>query len=31
MIDITMWMQNFLQTLNETFANRVYYTVVAIL
>ena len=25
MIDITMWMQNFLQTLNETFANRVWF------
>ena len=23
MIDITVWMQDFLQTLNETFANRV--------
>ena len=25
MIDITVWMQNFLQTLNETFANRVWF------
>ena len=25
MIDITMWMQNFLQKLNETFANRVWF------
>ena len=25
MIDITTWMQNFLQTLNETFANRVWF------
>ena len=25
MIDITSWMQNFLQTLNETFANRVWF------
>ena len=25
MIDITAWMQNFLQTLNETFANRVWF------
>ena len=25
MIDITMWMQNFLQTLKETFANRVWF------
>ena len=25
MIDITMWMQNFLQTLNETFANRAWF------
>ena len=24
-IDITVWMQNFLQTLNETFANRVWF------
>ncbi len=25
MIDITAWMQNFLQTLNETFGNRVWF------
>ena len=25
MIDITTWMKNFLQTLNETFANRVWF------
>ena len=25
MIDITIWMQNFLQTLNETFTNRVWF------
>ena len=25
MIDITIWMQDFLQTLNETFANRVWF------
>ena len=25
MIDINIWMQNFLQTLNETFANRVWF------
>ena len=25
MIDITIWMQNFLQTLNETFSNRVWF------
>ena len=25
MIDITVWMQNFLQTLNEIFANRVWF------
>ena len=25
MIDITAWMQNFLQTLNETFENRVWF------
>ena len=25
MIDITAWMHNFLQTLNETFANRVWF------
>ena len=25
MIDITAWMQNFLQTLNESFANRVWF------
>ena len=25
MIDITTWMQNFLQSLNETFANRVWF------
>ena len=25
MIDITTWMQTFLQTLNETFANRVWF------
>lgn len=25
MIDITVWMQSFLQTLNETFANRVWF------
>ena len=25
MIDITAWMQNFLQTLNETFANRIWF------
>ena len=25
MIDITIWMQNFLQTLDETFANRVWF------
>ena len=25
MIDITTWMQNFLQTLNKTFANRVWF------
>ena len=25
MIDITVWMPNFLQTLNETFANRVWF------
>ena len=25
MIDITAWMQNFLQILNETFANRVWF------
>ena len=25
MIDITAWMENFLQTLNETFANRVWF------
>ena len=25
MIDITAWMQNFLQTLNKTFANRVWF------
>ena len=25
MIDITVWMQNFLQILNETFANRVWF------
>ena len=25
MIDITAWIQNFLQTLNETFANRVWF------
>ena len=25
MIDITAWMQNFLQTLNETFVNRVWF------
>ena len=25
MIDITVWMQNFLQTLNETFTNRVWF------
>ena len=25
MIDITAWMQNFLQTLTETFANRVWF------
>ena len=25
MIDITAWMQNFMQTLNETFANRVWF------
>ena len=25
MIDITVWMQDFLQTLNETFANRVWF------
>ena len=25
MIDITVWMKNFLQTLNETFANRVWF------
>ena len=25
MIDITMWMNNFLQALNETFANRVWF------
>ena len=25
MIDITTWMQNFLQTVNETFANRVWF------
>ncbi len=25
MIDITMWMQNFLHKLNETFANRVWF------
>ena len=25
MIDITAWMQNFLQTLNDTFANRVWF------
>ena len=25
MIDITTWMQNFLQTINETFANRVWF------
>jgi len=25
MIDITAWMQNFLQTLNQTFANRVWF------
>ena len=25
MIDITTWMHNFVQTLNETFANRVWF------
>ena len=25
MIDITAWMQDFLQTLNKTFANRVWF------
>ena len=25
MIDITTWMQNFLQTLNETFSNRIWF------
>ena len=25
MIDVTIWMHNFLQTLNETFANRVWF------
>ncbi len=25
MVDITVWMQNFLQTLHETFANRVWF------
>ena len=25
MIDINIWMQNFLQTLNKTFANRVWF------
>ena len=25
MIDVTFWMQNFLQTLNETFVNRVWF------
>ncbi|MEE1503958.1 MAG: nucleotidyltransferase domain-containing protein, partial [Acutalibacteraceae bacterium] len=25
MIDIATWMQNFLQTLNETFANRIWF------
>ena len=25
MIDVTTWMHNFLQTLNETFANRVWF------
>jgi len=25
MIDVTTWLQNFLQTLNETFANRVWF------
>ena len=25
MIDITTWMQNFLQTLNKTFENRVWF------
>ena len=25
MIDITTWMKNFLQTLNETFGNRVWF------
>ena len=25
MIDITVWMQNFLQTLNKTFENRVWF------
>ena len=25
MIDITAWMKEFLQTLNETFANRVWF------
>ncbi len=25
MIDITAWTKNFLQTLNETFANRVWF------
>ena len=25
MLDITTWMQNFLQTLNDTFANRVWF------
>ena len=25
MIDITTWMKNFLQTLNETFSNRVWF------
>ena len=25
MIDITAWMQNFSQTLNETFGNRVWF------
>ena len=25
MVNITIWMQNFLQALNETFANRVWF------
>ena len=25
MIDVTTWMHNFLQTLNETFENRVWF------